>query len=128
MTTHTDPDQMAFIERMDAWLAATGTNFTCLCRVAGVHTSLRFFARNGIPIKADLIAKVTATMAAHPSGIAAPQRKADSAKGIPENDLQARRDAVRQEREQRVRELLAKEKPGLNGKRRSMRPIWEMTA
>lgn len=128
MTTLTDPDQMAFIERMDAWLVATGTNFTCLCRAARVHTSLRFFARNGIPIKAELIAKVTTTMAAHPNGIAAPQRKADSVKGIPENDLQARRDAVRQEREQRVRELLAKEKPGLNGKRRSMRPIWEMTA
>lgn len=123
MTNQTDPDQMAFIERMDAWLAATGTNFTCLCRVAGVHTSLRFFARHGIAIKAELIAKVNATMAAHPSGIAPPQRKADSAKGIPESDLQARRDAVRQERE-----LLEKEKPGLNGQRRSMRPIWEMRA
>lgn len=128
MTTQTDPAQIAFIERMDAWLVTTGTNFTCLCRAAGVHTSLRFFARNGIPIKAELIAKVTATMAAHPNGIAPPQRKADSAKGIPESDLQARRDAVRQEREQRVRELLAKEKPGLNGKRGSMRPIWEMRA
>jgi enamine deaminase RidA (YjgF/YER057c/UK114 family) len=128
MTTQTDPDQIAFIERMDAWLAATGTNFTCLCRAAGVHTSLRFFARHGIAIKADLITKVNAAMAAHPDGITPPQRKADSAKRIPESDLQARRDAVRREREQRVRELLAKEKPGLNGKRRSMRPIWEMTA
>lgn len=123
-----DPDLVAFINEMNAWLKATGTNYTGLCAAAGVHTHIRFAVENGRSVKAEHIRAIRDAMRANPNGVAPPPRKSKIGNHPSDNEIQRRADAVRQERERRVRELLANEKPGLNGQRRSMRPIWEMRA
>ncbi|MFN3474064.1 MAG: hypothetical protein ACK4ZW_08470 [Blastomonas sp.] len=129
MRREPDPVQMAFIEKMNAWLTATGTNFTCLCRAADVNTSIRFYVQNGTVVNPEFLRSIQAAMDANPGGIARPSRKATAGTSIGDSEVQARADEVARRRDQRARDLLAQELPGFNGKRAgSMRPVWEQVA
>lgn len=132
----------AFFADLDDWLRATGTHYKCLAAAAGTTTNAKgSVIRHGCSMRIDVADKLIAAKNAHPNGIAPPAKKKPTgrpigvrvidpptAETIDVDELQARRDAVRLEREQRALFHLSQEKPGLSGKRFSMRPVWEQVA
>ena len=129
MAREPHPKQMAFIQKMEAWCAETGTRYPVLCRTAGVNDMVKYNVRNGTRVNDGVLQKLADVIDANPGGIETPHRKAVTTARLSEAEIEARARAVQREREQRAMAHLRAERPGFNGRRAgSMRPIWEQVA